>query len=148
MKSMKTRSKPSFYFNVKMFGETRRALIMTRGQVAPKQIGTVHCLVIDRVCIYGWIWYLIHLVKRKMYISYVASHFGMNMTWFLFFTSSGTFLGIPNTCEHKYFGYVRVLVQLKNSVLSADVHLRIRHNNFPILFIVTYMLYLRNLCVA
>ena len=32
-----------------------------------------------------------------MYISFVASHFGMNMRCFLMFTSSGMFLGIPNT---------------------------------------------------
>ena len=50
----------------------------------------------------------------------MASQFGMNMTCFLLFTSSGTFLGIPNTFYHKYFGYVRLLAQLKTSVFSGD----------------------------
>ena len=44
----------------------------------------------------------------------------MNEYLFLLLTSSGTFLGIPNTFYHKYFGYVRVLAQLQNSVFSED----------------------------
>ena len=54
---------------------------MTRGQEAPKQIETVHCLVIDRVF---FLWMNIIFISsreaEKMYILFVASHFGMNMT--------------------------------------------------------------------
>ena len=57
----------------------------------------------------------------KMYISFVASHFGICMNSLAYkCTSSGTFLGIPNKFYHLYFGHVRVLAQLKNSVFSAD----------------------------
>ena len=57
---------------------------------------------------------------KKMYISFVASYFGMTMTLFLFVTSSGTFLCIPNTFYHKYLGYVRVLAQLKNYLVQIN----------------------------
>ena len=63
--------------------------------------------------------------SEKMYISFVASHFGMNMAWFLLFISSGTFLGIPNTFYHKYFGYVTVLAQLKKNINETFALLRV-----------------------
>ena len=83
---------------------------MNRGQEAPIQIETVHCLIEKKV--YFKYDILFHFVERKMYLTFVASQFGMNMTVVLLFTTSGTFLGIHNTFYHKYFGYVRVLAQL------------------------------------
>ena len=48
---------------------------MTRGQEARNQIKSVHCLVIDRVYFFMNEYDIyFHLVKQKMYISFVASH--------------------------------------------------------------------------
>ena len=52
---------------------------MTRGQEAPKQIETVHCLVVNRVYFLRMNIIFISSREAKMYISFVASHFGMNM---------------------------------------------------------------------
>ena len=59
--------------------------------------------------------------RQKIYISFVASHFGICMNSPAYkCTSLETFLGIPNKLYHIYFGHVRVLAQLKNLVFSAD----------------------------
>ena len=73
-----------------------------------------------------------------MYISFVAFWNEYDMISLVYLVE--TYLDISNTFYLKYFGYIRVLTQLKNSVFSArlmieNVYLRIRHNNFSILFL-------------
>ena len=51
--------------------------------------------------------------KAKKYFN-LGFTFWNEYDMFFLFTSSGTFLGILNTFYHKYFGYVRVLAQVKN----------------------------------
>ena len=64
----------------------------------------------------------------------------------------GDVSNISNTFYHNFAVRKSIGIlgkpKIKCRFVTENVHLRIRHNNFSILLFVTYMLYLRNLCVA